>query len=88
MEEIREQLVEMGFEDTVLFENPDYASAIIGYDAVSGRLIYSYDLMIEHLMTVDDMSEEEAIEFIEYNTVRALPYMGEKSPIIWTKFIE
>lgn len=44
--------------------------------------------MMEHLMTVDGMSEEEAIEFIEYNTIRAIPYMGEKSPIILTNFNE
>jgi hypothetical protein len=86
--EKREQLVEMGFEDTILLENPDYDSAIVGYDVVTGKVIYSYDLMIEHLMTVDEMTEEEAIEFIEYNTVRAIPYMGEKSPIILTNFNE
>ena len=84
----REQLVDMGFEDTVLFENPNYESALIGYDVVSGRAIYSYNLMIEHLMTVDGMSEEEAIDMIEYNTIRAIPYMGEKSPIILTGFNE
>ena len=84
----REQLVDMGFEDTILFENPNYESALIGYDVISGRAIYSYNLMIEHLMTVDGMSEEDAIEFIEYNTVRAIPYMGEKSPIIFEQFNE
>jgi hypothetical protein len=86
--EKREQLVDMGFEDTILLENPDYDSAIVGYDVITGKVIYSYDLMIEHLMTVDEMTEEEAIEFIEYNTVRAIPYMGEKSPIILTNFNE
>ena len=38
--------------------------------------------MVESLMLEDDMSYDEAIEFIDFNTVRALPYMGEKSPII------
>ena len=27
-------------------------------------------------------SEYEAIEFIEYNTLRALPYFGDMAPII------
>lgn len=85
MDNIKEQLVEMGFEDSVLFENPNYKSAIVGYDVVTGKVIYSYDLMIQHLMTVDEMTEEEAIEFINYNTLRAIPYMGEKSPIIFTE---
>lgn len=86
--EKREQLVDMGFEDTILLENPDYDSAIVGYDVITGKVIYSYELMMEHLMIVDGMSEEEAIEFIEYNTIRAIPYMGEKSPIILTNFNE
>lgn len=28
------------------------------------------------------MTEEEAVEFIDYNTFRAMPYMGEKAPIV------
>ena len=38
--------------------------------------------MIEHLMETDGMEYEEAMEFIDYNTVRACPYMGEQAPII------
>lgn len=88
MEKIKEKLVEMGFEDTVLLESPNYKSAIVGYDVITGKVIYSYDLMIEHLMTVEGMTDEEAIDFISYNTIRAIPYMGEKSPIILTDFNE
>lgn len=28
------------------------------------------------------MTEQEAIEWIEYNTIRALPYFGSDAPII------
>lgn len=28
------------------------------------------------------MTDEEAIEWIDYNTIRAIPYMGEKAPIV------
>lgn len=38
--------------------------------------------MIEHLIQEDDMSYEEAIDFISYNTIRSLPYAGEGAPII------
>ena len=43
--------------------------------------------MVLSLMNADGMSEEEAIEFIEYNTIRALPYAssladGALAPII------
>lgn len=62
----RDLLNEMGLEDSIVFENPDYDSPIIGYSD-DYRIIYDFDLMVEHLMTVDNMSFEDAIEFIEYN---------------------
>lgn len=37
--------------------------------------------MVSCLMENDDMTEEEAVEFIEYNTIRSLPYYDE-APII------
>ena len=78
----RELLVELGLEESIVFENPDYDSAIIGYDENSGRVIYDYELMIEDLMDTDDMTYEDAMEFVDYNTVRACPYMGDRAPII------
>ena len=78
----REILVEIGLEDSIVFENPDYDSAIIGYDENSQRIIYDYEKMVEHLMDKDGMTYEEAVEFIDYNTVRACPYMGSNAPII------
>ena len=80
--ERRDLLVELGLEDSIVFENPDYDSAIIGYDDNSGRIIYDYEKMIEHLMDADGISYEDAMEFIDYNTVRACPYMGSQAPII------
>lgn len=78
----RELLVELGLEESIVFENPDYDSAIIGYDENSGRIIYDYELMVEYLIEQDGIDYEDAVDFIEYNTVRACPYMGEGAPII------
>ena len=39
-------------------------------------------------MKYDNMTDTEAIEWIEYNTIRALPYAGEKAPIIMYKIRE
>ena len=36
----RDLLNELGMEDSIVFENPDYDSAIIGFDENSGRVIY------------------------------------------------
>lgn len=33
-------------------------------------------------MLHDGMDSDEAIEFIEYNTIRALDYMGPNAPIV------
>ena len=78
----RELLNELGLEESIVFENPDYDSAIIGYDTNDNRVVYDYESMAEHLMNVDGMTYEEAIEFIEYNTLRAIPYAGSNPPIV------
>lgn len=75
-------LVELGLENSIVFENPDYDSAIIGYDENSGRIIYDYDKMVQHLIEHDKMTYDDAVDFINYNTVRACPYAGEQAPII------
>ena len=80
--ERRNLLVDLGLEDSIVYENPDFDSAIIGYDAINHRVIYDFEKMVEHLMNKDEMDYEEAVEFIEYNTLRATPYMGEKAPIV------
>lgn len=45
------------------------------------RAIYDYAKMIEFLIINDGFSEEEAIDFISYNTIQVLSYY-KNSPII------
>lgn len=80
----RDILCEMGYDDAVVFDNPDYDDAIIGVTD-EGRVVYDYDAMVKILVERDGMDETEAIEFIEYNTIRALPYAGDNPPIIMTQ---
>lgn len=69
-------------EDALRFENPSFDNSVVAVD-YDGRLIYDYDLMVEELMKQDDMSGEEAIDFISYNTLRSLDYMTDKKkPIV------
>ena len=75
--EIRENLPE----DTMVFDNASYDNSIIGV-STDGRVVYSFSKMVEELMTDNGWSEMEAIEWIEYNTIRALSYMGSDAPII------
>lgn len=73
VEELKELLNDLGYKDTVVFEKPSYLKAIIGLSD-DGALCYSYEKMIEWLMQEDGMDYEGAMEFIDYNTIRALPY--------------
>ena len=38
--------------------------------------------MVEWLISTEGFTEEEAIEWIDYNTLRAIGYFGEGAPII------
>lgn len=82
-DELCDLLVGLGYEDSILFENPSYLGAFIGVSD-TGRICYDYEKMIECLIEEsDDMTYEEAVEFIDYNTVRSLPYWpSDKRPII------
>ena len=82
IEELKEKITR-NFPDmeVLVFENPDYADAFVGISD-DYRAIYDYKKMVECLELQDKMSYEEAAEFIGYNTMRALPYMGADAPII------
>ena len=70
-------------DEIVMFENPSYSTAVIGISD-DDRLIYDYGKMIEFLMDEDGMDMYEAIEFIDFNTIRAIGYQSSlgKMPII------
>lgn len=72
---------EEGYEASLVFESPDFADCILGTDP-DGRVVYSRRLMVEHLMADGDLTDEDAEEYIDYNIVRALPYMGENAPVL------
>lgn len=82
----KKDLADEGYVDTVVFENPDYGDSIIGID-IDGRAVYSLERMAESLMETDNMTYDEAIEFIDYNAARSLPYV-ENGPIIVEVFEE
>ena len=72
---------------TMLFRNPDFTSAIIVVDN-DNRVIYDYYKMLEFLINEEGMSEEEAADFISYDTLRALSYMPGNKPIVMFSFID
>lgn len=78
---VESKIVDLGYEDVPIFKDPDYESAFIGV-SLEGCAVYDYCKMVDHLVHSDQMTEEQAREFIDYNVVRALPYMGERHPVI------
>ena len=76
-----ERILNAGYEDVVYLTNYSYDDALIGISD-DNRAVYDYNKMVEWLVKTEGFTEEEAIEWIDYNTIRALPYAGSKSPII------
>lgn len=76
-----ERIIDAGYEDVIILSNYSYDDALIGISE-DGRAIYDYYKMVEWLMREENFTEEEAIDWIDFNTIRALPYMGAYAPII------
>lgn len=68
-------------EDAIVFDNMSYDGSIVGV-TTDGRVVYDYDKMIEELMEDEGWSYEDAAEWIDYNTIRSIPYAGPNGPII------
>ena len=65
-----EELFSDGFED-----------ALIGVGVIFNRSLATYDMRkcIDILMKRDDMTEEEAVEYFEFNVTGS--YVGENTPV-------
>jgi len=88
--EFRQDLIDITCiddDDTLTFlEGPEFDLAIIGICHRPGQpdvLAYDEEKII-NIFIKDGMSEEEAIEFYDYSTVRGIPYMGKSAPVIIT----
>lgn len=77
-----DRIVKQYYEEDIL-KADGFDEAIIGIDQNSMRLIYSVSKCIDIL--TEDMNEDEAIEYFEYNIASA--YVGEQTPIFcWDIF--
>lgn len=64
LEQLKEYITELGYEDVPVFDNPSYVTAFIGMSN-NGNAVYDFDKMVEYLIETDGMEYEEAVEFIE-----------------------
>lgn len=76
-----ERVINAGYEDVLLLGDYSYDDALIGVTE-DNRAVYDFDKMVEWLVANSEMNEEEAIEWISYNTIRSLEYAGSEAPII------
>lgn len=84
----RELLVNLGMDQSMVFDGPSYDNAIIGYEHNTERVVYDYEAMAEDMMKQDGIEYEDAVEFIDYNTLRAVPYAGLSAPIVMYPIVE
>ena len=74
-------LTEVGFENFSVLKNYSYEDAIVGI-TTDNKVVYSFSKMVDWLMKTENFTYEDAVEWIEYNTIRSLPYYVPEAPII------
>lgn len=82
MKTAEERLFTCGFENIRILYGFD--DALIGV-TTEGRAVYDYDLMIRTLISEEGMDYDEAVSWLEENTLLAIPNMGEKHPVVVEK---
>lgn len=81
MSTIVDTILDLGFDDAIIFTDPSYEDAIIGI-SLDGNVIYDYDKMIKYLIDKNHMTYDDAVEWIDYNVISQLLYVDKKLPII------
>ena len=76
-----EKLLELGYEGVVILQDYSYDDALICVTE-DNRAVYDFEKMVSWLMRTEGMTRDDAVEWIEYNAIRSLPYAGEDGPII------
>lgn len=75
---VREALEgEEQYDGLILFEEQSYDDAFLGVTK-DNRAVYDFDKMVDWLVRYYEMSEEDAVDFIDHND----GYSGENEPII------
>ena len=76
-----ERIEAAGFDDVIILEGYSYDDALIGVTE-EGRAVYDYEKMVAWLVRTQGFTEDEAVEWIDFNTINALPNAGPLGPLI------
>lgn len=83
-----QKLLDNGYEGVKYLTNYSYDTALIGVTE-DNRAVYDFNKMVEWLIENENFENQtDAIEWIEYNTIRALAYMGPDAPVIMYPLME
>lgn len=71
----------------IVLEGDEFADGAVGL-TISNHLVYDYNKLVGSLMKHNEWTELEAVEWLDYNTIRSLPYMASvgNEPIIINLF--
>jgi hypothetical protein len=73
-----EEILE-NYGDVEFLKADGFDEAVIGIEQVHYRLVYDIDRMIKILIEREGMTDEEALEYLDYNVIGA--YVGEQTPL-------
>ena len=79
----RDEFVEEYGADLLFLSEDFFDAAIVGVTQGS-QVVYDMDLMVDLFSPNNDCTEEEAMEYLDFNTWCA--YVGELSPVFITKW--
>lgn len=67
----------------IILEGDEFADGFIGLTE-DNHAVYGYERLIDSLCKHNNWEYTDAVEWIEYNTLRAIPYMGSvgKEPMV------
>ena len=79
----RDELADEHGADLLFLSEDFFDAAIVGVTQGS-QVVYDMDLMVDLFATNNECTEEEAMEYLDFNTWCA--YVGELTPVFITKW--
>ena len=76
---MREKIIEYYSDSEPVTFADGLDEAIVGFDSVGWRVVYSRGKVLELLQERDGMTYEEALDYAEFNIFNA--YIGERTPV-------
>lgn len=70
--------------DILLIDDDCYCDSLVGITD-DNRAVYDEDMMLEEFAEYNKCTMEEALDYIEYNVIRALPYYYDRAPIVFRR---